>query len=127
VGRQGRGFPALRFRFDLAHGLQKGLLTRIAIQELLRSRAAANPVLPPKAKPRATGEHFVVSSIRSREIARAQGSGVRHREDALKTLDFGNGPFSVHPSQYLTERRRRQFGAALACRGLRSRESVSMG
>jgi hypothetical protein len=31
---------------------------------------AANPVLPPKAKPRAMREHFVVPSIRSREVAR---------------------------------------------------------
>jgi hypothetical protein len=47
------------------------------------SRAAANPVLLPKAKPRAMREHFVVSSIGSREVADAQRSGVRHCEDAL--------------------------------------------
>jgi hypothetical protein len=38
--------------------------------------SAANPVLLPKPKPRAMGEHFVVPSIRSRDVARAQRSGV---------------------------------------------------
>jgi len=42
----------------------------------------------PQPKPRATREHFVVLSIRNRKIARAQRSGVRHREDALKRLDL---------------------------------------
>jgi hypothetical protein len=41
-------------------------------------------------------EHFVVSSIRSREVARAQRSVVRHCEDALKALDFGNSLLGVH-------------------------------
>jgi len=76
------------------------------------SRAAANAVLLPKAKPRAMCEHFVVPPIRTREVARTQRSSVWHCEDALKTLDFGNGLFSVHPSQYLTERRGGQFGVA---------------
>jgi hypothetical protein len=38
-------------------------------------------------------ELFVVPSIRRREVAGAQRSGVRHCEDALKALDFGNGLF----------------------------------
>jgi len=41
-------------------------------------------------------EHFVVPSIRSREVAGAQRSGVRLCEDALKALDFGNGLLGVH-------------------------------
>ena len=52
----------------------------------------------PKAKPRTLREHIVVPSIRSRKIARAQPSNVRHREDALKVFDFGNslpGAYSV--------------------------------
>jgi len=53
-------------------------------------------MLLPKAKPRAMREHFFVSSIRSREVARAQRSGVRHCEDALKALDFGNSLLGVH-------------------------------
>ena len=52
VGRQRQGCPALRFRINLLTDYKKGLLTRIAIQELLRSRAAANPILLPQAKPR---------------------------------------------------------------------------
>jgi hypothetical protein len=41
-------------------------------------------------------EHFVMSSIRSREVAPAERSGVRHCEDALKALDFGNSLLDVH-------------------------------
>ena len=36
-------------------------------------------------------EHLIVSPIRSSEIACAQQSGVRQREDTLQRLDFGNG------------------------------------
>ena len=57
-------------------------------------------------------EHIVVPAIRSREVAWAQRSVVRHCEDALKVLDFSNAPFSVHPSQYPIERQAGQFGAA---------------
>ena len=57
-------------------------------------------------------EHLVVPAIRSREVAQAQRSSVRHREDALQSLDFSNGLFSVHPSQYLLQGHRGQFGAA---------------
>ena len=59
-------------------------------------------------------ERMVVPSVRSSEVACAEWSCVRHREDALQPLDFSNALFSVHPSQYLTERRRGQFGAARA-------------
>jgi hypothetical protein len=76
------------------------------------SRAAANPILLPKPKPRTMREHVVVPSIRSRDVACVQRSGIRHRVDALQPLDFGNGPLGVHPSQYLTERLEGQFGAA---------------
>jgi hypothetical protein len=41
-------------------------------------------------------EHFVVSSICRHEVARAQWSFVRHREEALKALDFGNSLLGVH-------------------------------
>lgn len=41
-------------------------------------------------------EHFVVPSIRSGEVARAQWSSIRHRQDALKALDFGNSLLGVH-------------------------------
>jgi len=44
-------------------------------------------------------EHFVMSSIRRREVARLEGSGVRHCEDALKVLDFGNSLLGVHSVQ----------------------------
>jgi hypothetical protein len=50
-------------------------------------------------------EHFVVPSIRSREVAWAQRSGVGRCEDALQSLDFGNCLLGVHPSQYETQGR----------------------
>jgi hypothetical protein len=63
--------------------------------------STANAEVLPKAKPRALREHFVVPSIRRRDIARAQRSGVRRCEDMLKALDFGNSLFSVHPCHHL--------------------------
>jgi hypothetical protein len=44
-------------------------------------------------------EHFVVPSIRSREVACGQRSRVRHFEDSLKVLDFGDGSVNVHAAQ----------------------------
>jgi hypothetical protein len=41
-------------------------------------------------------EHFVMPSIGSREVAWAERSGVRLREDTLKPLDFGDGSVNVH-------------------------------
>jgi hypothetical protein len=58
--------------------------------------SAANPVLLPKAKPRALPEPFVVSSIRSREVVPAERSSVRLCEDALKAFDLGNSLLGVH-------------------------------
>ncbi|MGO9088397.1 MAG: GAF domain-containing protein [Candidatus Sulfotelmatobacter sp.] len=50
----------------------------------------------PQAKPRTMREHLVVPSIRSREVACAQRSCVRHGEDAFQQLDFGDGSVNVH-------------------------------
>jgi hypothetical protein len=47
------------------------------------SGTAADAVPMPKAKPRAMRVHLVVPSIHSREVTRAQRSGVRHGKDAL--------------------------------------------
>jgi hypothetical protein len=41
---------------------------------------------------------LVVPSIRSRKVARIQRSGIRHREHAFQSLDFGNGVIGVHAS-----------------------------
>jgi hypothetical protein len=57
---------------------------------------AANAVLLPKTKPGAMGEEFVVSTIRGRDVARAERSRVWLGEDSLKALDFGDGVFGVH-------------------------------
>jgi hypothetical protein len=35
--------------------------------------------------------------IRSREVACAQRSGIRHRKDTLQPLDLRNGTYDVHP------------------------------
>ena len=46
-------------------------------------RSAANPELLPKAKPRAMREHFVVPSIRGRDVAWAQRANIRRFEPLL--------------------------------------------
>jgi hypothetical protein len=55
--------------------------------------SAADPVLLPEPERWALREHFVVPSIRSREVAPARRSRVRLCEDALKAFDFGNSLF----------------------------------
>ncbi len=66
----------------------------------------------PNSEPRTIREHFVVPSIRSGKVARAQRSGVRYREGALQPINFGNDPFGVHPPQYLPLRKRGQTGSS---------------
>src|SRR5690348_8084463 len=44
------------------------------------SLAATDAILLPKPKPRAVGEHLVVPSIRSRDVARGQRPRVRYGE-----------------------------------------------
>ena len=41
-------------------------------------------------------EHFIVMSISSREVARAQRTGVRHFEDSLKVFNFGDSSVNIH-------------------------------
>ena len=62
-------------------------------------RSAVDAITLPQAKPRAIREPFIVPSIRSREVACGQRSGVRHCEDSLKVLDFGEGSVNVHAAQ----------------------------
>jgi hypothetical protein len=81
-----------------------------------RSRAAANPVLLPKAKPRATGLALIMPPIRSREVDCVQRSRVGHREDALQSLDFGNGLRGVHSVPISNMGMAIVNGAAFACR-----------
>jgi hypothetical protein len=50
----------------------------------------------PEFKPRAMRQRFIMPPIRSREVACAEWSNVRHRKDALQPRDFGNGLFGVH-------------------------------
>ena len=59
-------------------------------------RAAADTISLPEPKPRAICQLLVVSSIRSREVTRAQRSRVWRGEDALQPLDFIDGLFGVH-------------------------------
>jgi len=63
------------------------------------SKTTTNSVPLPKPKPRVTGEHFVVFSIGSRDVALAGQSGIRQGENALEPLNFGNLLFGVHPLQ----------------------------
>ena len=74
-----------------------GGLTFNSVQsERGRPRATTDAIPLPQPKPRAMREHFVVSSIRRREVARAQRPRVWLREDSLKPLDFGNNLLGVH-------------------------------
>jgi hypothetical protein len=82
--------------------------------------SAADPILLPEPEPWALREHFVVPSIRSREVAPAQRSGVRLCEDALKALDFGNSLFSVHRCHHLRRSVIGQTEAGLSMTGCNS-------
>ena len=90
----GKG-PRLGQREDILLRAQKAALA-LNPKPAFGFRSAANPELLPKAKPWAVREHFVVPSIRGREVARAQRSGVRRCENALNPLDFGNSLLGVH-------------------------------
>jgi hypothetical protein len=61
-------------------------------------RSAADSVLLPKPKPRAMREHFVVPSIRRRDVACAEWPNIRCFEHFLQLLDVVNDAFNVHPA-----------------------------
>gem|GEM_PF-5137849 len=89
--------PIGRWRLNLEDSNSGGTLAfDFPEPDCWRLASAAEAIPLPKAKPRTLREHFVVPSIRSRKIARAQRSNVRHRKDALKAFDFGNSLFGVH-------------------------------
>jgi hypothetical protein len=69
--------------FDAVPLVRSLVATLRVVCALTLSRAAANPIPLPKPKPRATGLPLIMPPIHSREVARAQRSGVRHGEDAL--------------------------------------------
>jgi hypothetical protein len=46
-------------------------------------------------------EHFVVFSIRSREVSGAGQSSIRQGKNALEPLNFGNLLLSVHPASII--------------------------
>jgi hypothetical protein len=56
-------------------------------------------------------EHFVVPSIRSRDVACAEWPYIRRFEHLLKLLDVVNDAFNVHASQSSKRRRDVNFGA----------------
>jgi len=58
--------------------------------------SAAKPVSLPKLKPRTMREHFVVPSIRRREVACAEWPNIRRFEHFLYLLDVVNSAFNVH-------------------------------
>jgi hypothetical protein len=59
-------------------------------------RSATDAIPLPNPKPRALCEHFVVPSIRRRDVAYAEWSTVRDFENDFYPLDFGNGLLGVH-------------------------------
>jgi hypothetical protein len=62
-------------------------------------------------------EHFIVSSIRSQEVARTQRSGIRRCEDMLKALDFGNGLLGIHsvPISSMSTAKVKRCGIRMSC------------
>jgi hypothetical protein len=58
--------------------------------------SAADTIALPEPEPRAMGEHFVVPSIGSRDVACAEWSDVRRFEHLLELLDVVNDAFNVH-------------------------------
>jgi hypothetical protein len=89
--------PIGRLRLNLKYSNSGGTLAFDFPEPDCWGLASATEAIPlPKAKPRTLREHFVVPSIRSRKIAWAQRSNVRHREDALKAFDVGNSLLGVH-------------------------------
>jgi hypothetical protein len=61
---------------------------------------AADTKILPEPEPRTVGESFIMPSIRSRDIACAEGPDVRCLEHFLKLPDVINNVFNVHPEQY---------------------------
>jgi hypothetical protein len=70
--------------------------------------SAANAILLPETKPRAMRKHFVVSSIRSREVARAQRSGASGTAKMRSSLSISAMIFSsfMNPPVQLTSLQR---------------------
>jgi hypothetical protein len=68
-------------------------------------RSAANPELLPKPEPRTMREHFIVPSIRSRQVTRVQRPNIRSFEHFLYLFDVVNSAFNVHALQSSDRRR----------------------
>ena len=58
--------------------------------------SATDTISLPDSEPRATCEHLVMLSIRSRDVARAEWSNVWRFEHFLQLLDVVNNAFNVH-------------------------------
>jgi hypothetical protein len=58
--------------------------------------AATHAITLPKPKPRAMRQHFIVPSIRGRDVAWTEWPYIRRFEHFLKLLDVVNDAFNVH-------------------------------
>jgi hypothetical protein len=86
-----------------------GLALDLAYSEHWRLISATDAIPPPEPKPRTMREHFVVPSIRSREVARAEWPNIGCLEHFLYLLDLVNDAFNVHARFYIQyERGNRQ-------------------
>ena len=59
-------------------------------------RSAADAVMLPQLEPRTMRQHFIVPSVRSRDVACAEWSNVRSFEHFLELLNVIDNAFSLH-------------------------------
>ena len=76
--------------------------TALALNPRATFVSATNPEVLPQPEPRTVGQHFIVASIRRRDVGCTQRSNIRRFEHFLKLLDVVNDAFHVHASQYPT-------------------------
>lgn len=78
----------------------KGRTRRLTLSfrqlQLRRGSPAAYAITLPQLEPGAISEPFVVTPVRSRDIAWSERSNIRRLEYALQFLDVGYDPFNVH-------------------------------
>ena len=92
--------------------------TRSSANPAFGFASATNAIPLPDSEPRAMREHVGVPAIRSREIAQAQRSRVRHFVDSLKVFDFGDGSVNVHAAQFgYAATSILEFASPLCCAG----------
>ena len=74
----------------------RGLTVTFAQSEHWLLGSAADTKILPEPEPRTVGMHFIMASIRGRDVACAEWPDIRRFEHFFKLLDFVNNAFNVH-------------------------------